>query len=121
RMLDNLADDLFDLLAGAAKGFGQGGGGGTGWLSSIASLFTGKRASGGAVVRGQAYITGERRPEVFVPNTSGTIIPSVNAAMNRAQHVGGRPVQQSFTVNVNAQDAVLTETVRGWVQQGMVQ
>lgn len=85
RMLDNLADDLFDLLASAAKGFGQGGGGGTGWLSSIASLFAGKRASGGAVVRGQAYITGERRPEVFVPNTSGTIIPSVNAAMNRAQ------------------------------------
>jgi len=84
RMLDNLADDLFDLLASAAKGFGQGGGG-TGWLSSIASLFAGKRASGGAVVRGQAYITGERRPEVFVPNTSGTIIPSVNAAMNRAQ------------------------------------
>lgn len=86
RMLDNLADDLFDLLAGAAKGFGQSGGGGTGWMSAIAGLFAGKRASGGAVVRGQAYITGERRPEVFVPNTSGTIIPSVNAAMNRAQH-----------------------------------
>lgn len=84
RMLENLADDLFDLLADAAKGFGQGGGG-AGWMSAIASLFAGKRASGGSVVRGQAYITGERRPEVFVPNTSGTIIPSVNAAMNRAQ------------------------------------
>lgn len=120
RMLDNLADDLFDLLSEAAKGM-SGGGGGGGWMSAIASLFAGKRATGGGVVGGQAYITGERRPEVFVPHTSGTIIPSVNAAMNRAQQAGGRPVQQTFTVNVNAKDAVLTDAVRGWVQQGMAQ
>lgn len=84
RMLDNLADDLFDLLSGAAKGMSAGSGG-SGWMTAIASLFSGKRATGGGVVGGQAYLTGERRPEVFVPNTSGTIIPSVNAAMSRVQ------------------------------------
>lgn len=110
RMLDNLADDLFDLLASAAKGFGQGGGGGTGWMSAIASLFAGKRASGGGVVRGQAYITGERRPEVFVPNTSGTIIPSVNAAMNRAQRVGAQA--QNLSVSINLEGANGDETIR---------
>lgn len=36
------------------------------------------RANGGPVSAGQAYIVGERRPELFVPRTSGTIIPSVN-------------------------------------------
>lgn len=36
------------------------------------------RASGGPVSAGQAYIVGERRPELFVPRTSGTILPSVN-------------------------------------------
>lgn len=33
------------------------------------------RAGGGAVNAGQAYIVGEQRPEVFVPNTSGSIVP----------------------------------------------
>lgn len=36
------------------------------------------RANGGPVSAGQAYIVGERRPELFVPRTSGTILPSVN-------------------------------------------
>jgi phage-related minor tail protein len=35
------------------------------------------RASGGPVSAGQPYIVGERRPELFVPSTSGTVLPSV--------------------------------------------
>lgn len=38
------------------------------------------RAAGGPVSAGQAYIVGERQPELFVPRTSGTILPSVPAA-----------------------------------------
>lgn len=34
------------------------------------------RASGGSVFAGQAYIVGERGAELFVPQTSGTIIPN---------------------------------------------
>ena len=37
------------------------------------------RAKGGPVVKGQAYVVGEKRPELFVPNTDGTIVPSLNA------------------------------------------
>lgn len=123
RMLENLADDLFDLLAQAAKGFGGQGGESGGWLSAIGSTVAGmfgKRATGGGVVGGQPYITGERRAEVFVPHTSGTIIPSVQAAMGRVQGAQ-RAVSQSFTVKIDAKDAVLTEAVKGWVQQGMQQ
>lgn len=38
------------------------------------------RASGGAVAAGMPYIVGERRPELFIPSTSGTIVPRVAAA-----------------------------------------
>lgn len=36
------------------------------------------RASGGSVSAGETYIVGENQPELFVPNTSGTILPNVN-------------------------------------------
>ena len=36
-----------------------------------------RREMGGPVIAGQAYLVGERRPEVFVPSTSGQILPSV--------------------------------------------
>lgn len=35
-----------------------------------------QREFGGPVAAGQPYIVGEKRPEVFVPSTSGTIVPS---------------------------------------------
>ena len=33
--------------------------------------------TGGQVTTGNAYIVGEKRPEVFVPSTSGRIVPSI--------------------------------------------
>lgn len=103
RMLNNLADNLFDLVAQAAKGFGSGGAGGGsgGWLSAIASIFS-PRATGGPVTAGQSYVVGERRPEVFVPHTNGTVIPSVNAAMGQIQQVGAARAQQiGVRIDVN--------------------
>lgn len=58
---------------------GVGGGGAQGGLGSIASffggLFGGKRAQGGNVQRGRAYIVGEQGEEVFTPTGSGYITP----------------------------------------------
>lgn len=52
-----------------------GGGGIGGFLSDIlGGLF---RAKGGPVKKGQPYVVGEKRPELFVPDQSGTIVPSV--------------------------------------------
>lgn len=54
-------------------GIGTGAAGGPGMLGKI---FGGFRAGGGGVEAGKAYMVGERRPELFVPRTSGTIVPS---------------------------------------------
>lgn len=58
---------LFDVIFGGGE---EGGG-------IFGSLFGGFREHGGPVSAGRAYVVGERRPEVFVPNSSGRILPSV--------------------------------------------
>lgn len=65
-------------------------------MSWLGSFFGGFRASGGDVAAGRAYVVGEKRPEIFVPKTSGTILPSTSLASG-----GGITVQ----MNVNAVDS----------------
>ena len=105
--IENLIAQIFNSMNG-----GKGGGGD--WISAIASFFTGRgRATGGSVIAGQPYLVGERRPEVFVPNVSGTIIPSVNAAMAK-MNGGGARVTQVF--QVNAQGAILSDQLMSEMQ-----
>ena len=66
------------LLSGLGSIFGGGGGGGftspnvlTGGLD-----FSGAFANGGRPPVGKAALVGERGPELFVPSTSGTIVPN---------------------------------------------
>jgi hypothetical protein len=60
------------------------------------------RASGGPVQRGRPYIVGEDRPEVFVPDQNGTIVPSVSGfrAGSGGSSQGGGGVTVYMTVNV---------------------
>lgn len=44
--------------------------------SGILASLTGKRARGGPVSAGGAYLVGERGPEMFVPPSSGQIVPN---------------------------------------------
>lgn len=92
------AEDLGDALSNLAKRFGDlllssafdglfkpaSGGSGGGLFGSIfsglGSLLGGPvpgRANGGPVSAGKPYIVGEKRPELFVPGSSGRIIPQV--------------------------------------------
>ena len=57
----------------------------------LQKLFGGGRAMGGPVNAGTSYVVGERGPELFMPNTSGTIIPN-----NR---LGGQGTVINLTVN----------------------
>jgi hypothetical protein len=43
--------------------------------NAVGALFGGGRATGGPVLAGTSYLVGERGPELFSPNTSGTITP----------------------------------------------
>jgi hypothetical protein len=67
------------LIAGAvaliSSAFGKSGGGSTSGGSG--STYTNRREFGGPVSKGRAYIVGEKRPELFVPNTNGIIVPQV--------------------------------------------
>ena len=58
---------------------------------SLQKLFGGGRAMGGPVNAGTTYMVGERGPELFVPNTSGTIVPN-----NR---ISGQGTVINLTVN----------------------
>jgi hypothetical protein len=63
-------------LVSAAFGKAKSGGGGSP-SGGQGSTFTNRREFGGPVSKGRAYIVGERRPELFVPNTNGIIVPQV--------------------------------------------
>lgn len=45
-------------------------------VEKIKNAVSGEKAIGGPVVSNQAYLVGERGPEMFVPNQSGTIVPT---------------------------------------------
>lgn len=63
-------------------------------LSSVKDLF---RAEGGPVSSRTPYIVGERGPELFVPNNSGTIVP--NNALQPSSAGGGAPIYVTITGN----------------------
>ena len=45
-------------------------------VGAVTSFFGGGKASGGPVSAGRAYIVGEKGPELFVPGSSGGIVPN---------------------------------------------
>jgi hypothetical protein len=75
-------------IAGAMDGFFSGGG----------------KAIGGSVQSGKPYIVGERGAEMFVPNQSGSIIPS-----NRLGGGGGTVVNQVINITTGVQQTVRAE------------
>lgn len=108
RFIDKLETDFVDAIFQANNA-----GGGGGFLQSliggIGSLFGGGgssipwaqdlfRANGGPVDAGQPYIVGERRPELFVPDQPGTILPYVPPA--GASQSTGAGVSQNVEMNL---------------------
>lgn len=86
-VLKNVLVTLGEMALKAAI-FGPGGTGQVGGIAgAIGSLFGGFRAGGGPVTAGKAYVVGEKRPELFVPRTSGAIAANTNVTGG-----GGRPV-----------------------------
>lgn len=69
---------IFNQISNATSGSSSGSLLGN-FLTAIGSAFSGTapgRASGGMVRGGSAYLVGERRPELFVPQTDGKILSS---------------------------------------------
>lgn len=85
-------------------------------LALVGSLS--RREFGGPVSAGMPYLVGERRPEIFVPSVSGTIVPSVGAytagvaASSRAG--GGSPANNGREMSlalIDARDSDAVERV----------
>ena len=70
---------------------------------------TGKLAGGGSVKGGNPYLVGERGPELFVPNTSGSIMNKHNT--NNALGGGGTVVNQTINVQSGVAQTVRAEMI----------
>lgn len=92
-------------------------GGGAGVLGDLGSLFSGlfgHRAGGGPVMGGQPVIVGERRPELFVPTSAGTIVPQVSYGGG-----GGNVVYQYVTIH--ADRSILSTEIFDRIDQAKAQ
>lgn len=93
--LSILADISTAALRDGLRSIGIGGaaGGGAGGLLQLGSSLIGAvlglpgRATGGPVSPMRPYLVGERGPEVFVPTSSGSVVPGVGAGTGRAVNV----------------------------------
>jgi Phage-related minor tail protein len=117
---DALAAKLAGLLFGDFGNTGRVSGTGGGLLTALMGgggyqgIF---RENGGPVTAGQPYIVGERRPELFVPQTNGTIMPDTSAIQ------GGSSNQINLSITaMDSQDVIramdkikrpLTEMING--------
>jgi hypothetical protein len=84
----------------------------TGPLSdALGSLFSGGQAPvtgkaiGGAVSAGSPYMVGERGPEMFIPNSSGAIVP--NDKLQQGQ--GAPTIVQNINISTGVSQTVRTE------------
>ena len=70
-------------------------------------IFGGGKAAGGPVSSNSTYMVGEKGPELFVPRTSGTIVPAdaTAAAMARYQRQGGSSSGNSSSDAMGAGEA----------------
>lgn len=115
RLLDLAFDQAFSK-GGLFGGLGSGGG----FLNALSGLFGGFRAGGGPVQAGRAYVVGERRPELFVPNAAGRIIPSIPKAA-AATATGATSVNVMIDVRGATGNQEVQAMVASGVAQGMAQ
>ena len=79
-------------------------------LRALLAVFTGGTslfgfAAGGSVGANAPIIVGERGPEIFVPNSSGTIVPNNELGMSPDTGTGSMTENMNITFNINTIDA----------------
>lgn len=102
---------LADALVGTSSGgtgilddiFGGGGGGG--FLSGIGDFFGGFFAEGGRPPMGRPSIVGENGPELFIPDSTGTVVPN-------GGYGGGVSVTTVINISPGIQGTVQSELNR---------
>ena len=114
KVLQGLLQDITRIIArrtiteplGNAVSAGLNSIGAGSWLDSVGSWIGGLfRAGGGPVSAGQPYVVGERGPEWFVPDRSGTVLPSGTAP-------AGMTVNNSIAIDARGADAGVEARLR---------
>jgi hypothetical protein len=107
------------LIAGAvaliSSAFGKSSGGGS-VSAGQGSTFTNRREFGGPVSKGRAYIVGEKRPELFVPNTNGIIVPQLPSM----DYSGASMSAGAMAVDVNIRGVSYGDDILFTVQQAEI-
>lgn len=88
--------------------------GGFGGIFSRLLGFGGMRAGGGPVNAGTGYLVGERGPELFVPSTSGRIVP--NHQTGSILGSAGQMFNVMVTGRISGRDLVLVQAREGAYQ-----
>ncbi|GBH29676.1 hypothetical protein [Sphingobium xenophagum] len=84
--LGQMGQGLTSLFSGI---FGRKAGGILGAIGTVGLKIAGFRESGGPVSSGKAYVVGEKRPEIFVPETAGMILPDLSSIGRARVDMGG--------------------------------
>ena len=84
---------------------------GSGFFANFAKAITGK-AMGGPVSKGTPYLVGERGPELFVPGTSGGIVPNNKLGMG-----GGVTVAPVYNIDARGASADLQRALPSILQE----
>jgi len=84
-MIESLITNMMGMINSAIEGAKNLAGSAVS-MASFGTVKLGKRATGGTVSAGSPYIVGERRPELFVPDQRGTILPDARGAGGGAVH-----------------------------------
>lgn len=93
------------FLTGGLGGDGFFGSGGGIFGKLIGGLF---KARGGPVFSNQPYVVGERGPELFMPNASGSIVPNNQLMGTGVQTAGTSNINLGGEFRINGTDLVLT-------------
>ncbi|MYL98405.1 tape measure protein [Novosphingobium sp. FGD1] len=91
---------------------------------STPGVSIGKNATGTHNWRGGLTMVGEKGPELLSLPGGSQIAPHnlLSSAMQQSTRaMGAAPSPINFNTTVNAQDAVLTSAVKGWIQESQVQ
>jgi hypothetical protein len=102
-------------LALVSSAFGKAGGGGS-VSAGQGTTFGNRREFGGPVSKGRAYIVGEKRPELFVPNTNGIIVPQLPSM----DYSGASMSAGAMAVDVNIRGVSYGDDILFTVQQAEI-
>jgi tetratricopeptide (TPR) repeat protein len=103
------------LISGAFSKIGGGGGGGAP-SAGQGTTFGNRKEFGGPVSKGRPYIVGEKRPELFVPNTNGIIIPQLPSM----DYSGASMTAGAMAVDVNIRGVSYGDDILFTVQQAQI-